>query len=585
MPPENHCPGRVIHTLGYPFDSGTFGGTWLYDMADGLVSVGVVTGLNYENPYTDPHENLQRFKLHPKVRAILEGGECIRYGAKTLPAGGLFSQPRLELDGAVFVGDSAGFCNGQRLKGVHQAIKSGHLAAEALVEAGLADDHSQKSLSLYTELWKESWAYREHRRSRNWHATFAWVQALPAWLGWLRQVPWVLNGVVLALLTGGRGWVDGVAHRPDWAHMKPLSRLTRRERARGRDRLVPDNRYTFDKVTAVAHVRRLPRTGSAGAPADRGHEPVRHPLRRGVRQPLRALLPGRGLRDDRGPRGGRRAPHGGPRRELRALQDLRHRRSLSADYLDDAGGGRRPRLHRHVATRAETGREAYPATTVAPIVPCAGAGPPSSEGSLSAHEQIVELKARMARSIIGQEDVIERLVIGLLANGNLLVEGLPGLAKTRAVKGLAKNLEAKFSRIQFTPDLLPSDVLGHRGVPPDRRRRRVPLRPGSDLREHRAGRRDQPRPRQGAGGSARGDGGAPGHRGRDDPFHAEPLFMVMATQNPIEQEGTYPLPEAQMDRFLMHVVVDYPSVEDEVQVIRLVRDEESAASNAGGSSG
>jgi len=195
---------------------------------------------------------------------------------------------------------------------------------------------------------------------------------------------------------------------------------------------------------------------------------------------------------------------------------------------------------------------------------------------MSAHDQILELKARMAQSIIGQEDVIERLVIGLLANGNLLLEGLPGLAKTRAVKSLAKNLEADFSRIQFTPDLLPADVTGSEiyhqtdGGGEFRFARgpifanivladeinRAPAKVQSALLEAMEERQVT------VAGTT--------HK-------LEPLFMVMATQNPIEQEGTYPLPEAQMDRFLMHVVIDYPSVEDEVGVVRLVRGEEAEA--------
>ena len=196
---------------------------------------------------------------------------------------------------------------------------------------------------------------------------------------------------------------------------------------------------------------------------------------------------------------------------------------------------------------------------------------------MSAHDQILELKARMEKSIIGQEDVIERIVIGLLANGNLLLEGLPGLAKTRAVKSLAKNLEAKFSRIQFTPDLLPADVTGsevyHQSGGTGEFRfapgpifgnivladeiNRAPAKVQAALLEAMEERQVT------VAGTTHG---------------MEPLFMVMATQNPIEQEGTYPLPEAQMDRFLMHILIDYPSVEDEVGVVRLVREEESDAS-------
>ncbi len=191
-------------------------------------------------------------------------------------------------------------------------------------------------------------------------------------------------------------------------------------------------------------------------------------------------------------------------------------------------------------------------------------------------EAIAELKARMGRAIIGQQDVVDRLIIGLLANGNLLIEGLPGLAKTRAVKALAKTLDARFSRIQFTPDLLPSDVTGtevyHQAGGAGRFRfeagpifanivladeiNRAPAKVQAALLEAMEERQVT------VSGTT----------------HAmEPLFMVMATQNPVEQEGTYPLPEAQMDRFLMHVLITYPPVEDEVEVVRLVRGEEIAA--------
>ena len=195
---------------------------------------------------------------------------------------------------------------------------------------------------------------------------------------------------------------------------------------------------------------------------------------------------------------------------------------------------------------------------------------------MTARDQIEDLKKRMARAIIGQEAVVERLIIGLLANGNLLVEGLPGLAKTRAIKALAKNLEVDFSRIQFTPDLLPSDVTGtevyHQADGASAFRfepgpifanivlgdeiNRAPAKVQSALLEAMEERQVT------VAGTT--------HK-------MPPLFMVMATQNPVEQEGTYPLPEAQMDRFLMHVMITYPPVEDEVKVIQLVRGEETAA--------
>jgi MoxR-like ATPase len=203
---------------------------------------------------------------------------------------------------------------------------------------------------------------------------------------------------------------------------------------------------------------------------------------------------------------------------------------------------------------------------------------------MTPREAMHELQARIARSIIGQETVVERLVIGLLANGNLLLEGLPGLAKTRAVKALAKNLEADFSRIQFTPDLLPADVTGtevlHQaaGEPTFRfdpgpifgnivladEINRSPAKVQAALLEAMEERQVT------VAGTA----------------HPLPeLFMVMATQNPVEQEGTYPLPEAQMDRFLMHVYIDYPDEASEAEIIRLVRSEEGAANESAVSDG
>jgi MoxR-like ATPase len=202
---------------------------------------------------------------------------------------------------------------------------------------------------------------------------------------------------------------------------------------------------------------------------------------------------------------------------------------------------------------------------------------------MSTLDSIQNLHRQMSASIIGQQDVISNLLIGLLANGNILMEGLPGLAKTRAVKSLAQNMEADFSRIQFTPDLLPSDITGSEvlysesGEPTFRFEagpifanivladeiNRAPAKVQAALLEAMEERQVT------VSGST--------HKMPD-------LFMVMATQNPIEQEGTYPLPEAQMDRFLMHVYVDYPDEQSEARIIRLVRGEEggSATDNQSG---
>ncbi|CUH54363.1 AAA family ATPase [Shimia marina] len=191
-------------------------------------------------------------------------------------------------------------------------------------------------------------------------------------------------------------------------------------------------------------------------------------------------------------------------------------------------------------------------------------------------EQIQALKERMQQSIIGQEAVIDRLLIGLLANGNLLLEGLPGLAKTRAVKALAKNMECDYSRIQFTPDLLPADVTGTEMYFQSDTGGQFKFQPGPIFANivladeiNRAPAKVQAALLEAMEERQVTVAGTT-HK-------MAPLFMVLATQNPVEQEGTYPLPEAQMDRFLMHVRIEYPPLADEIEVIRLVRREEQAA--------
>jgi len=200
---------------------------------------------------------------------------------------------------------------------------------------------------------------------------------------------------------------------------------------------------------------------------------------------------------------------------------------------------------------------------------------------MSTLDSIRDLERRMAASIIGQDDVVRNLVIGLLANGNLLMEGLPGLAKTRAVKGMAKNMDADFSRIQFTPDLLPSDITGSEVLytesgQPTFRFEAGPIFANIVLADeiNRAPAKVQ---------AALLEAMEERQVTVSGTTHRMPnLFMVLATQNPIEQEGTYPLPEAQMDRFLMHVYVDYPDEDAEAQIIRLVRGEEQPAQQSGG---
>ena len=191
---------------------------------------------------------------------------------------------------------------------------------------------------------------------------------------------------------------------------------------------------------------------------------------------------------------------------------------------------------------------------------------------MSALEQIQELQRRMNASIIGQQKVVDRMLLTLLCNGNALLEGLPGLAKTRAIKTMARILESEFSRIQFTPDLLPSDVTGAEIYLGEEAEERFVFQPGpifgnliladeinrSPAKVQAALLEAMEERQVTVAGKT----------------HKMPeLFMVLATQNPVEQEGTYPLPEAQMDRFLMHITMTYPDDTSELEIVRLVRRE------------
>ncbi len=195
---------------------------------------------------------------------------------------------------------------------------------------------------------------------------------------------------------------------------------------------------------------------------------------------------------------------------------------------------------------------------------------------MTAREDILDLGKRVEQSIIGQDAMVQRLLLGLLANGHLLVEGLPGLAKTRAIKSLAKNLDSELSRVQFTPDLLPADITGSEiyfseGGKGEFKFQQGPIFANLILADeiNRAPAKVQSALLEAMEERQVTVGGKS--------YPLPDLFMVMATQNPIEQEGTYPLPEAQLDRFLMHVEVGYPDEKSEGAIMRLNRDEENAS--------
>src|SRR5271163_411388 len=159
--PGKIATGYVAHTLGWPLTSDLYGGGWVYGLQNNRVSLGMVVGLEYRDPLFDPHEAFQKYKTHPFVKNILEGGKLIRYGAKTVPYGGWYSMPRTYVDGGLIIGDSASLLNSQRLKGIHTSIKSGMLAAETVFEALCAGDTSAKTLAAYPQKIDASWIKKE----------------------------------------------------------------------------------------------------------------------------------------------------------------------------------------------------------------------------------------------------------------------------------------------------------------------------------------------------------------------------------------------------------------------------------------
>ena len=231
--------GFVAHTMGWPLGSDMYGGGWVYGMRDNRVSLGIVVALEYANPEFDPHEAFQKFKTHPFVRRILEGGKLVRYGAKTLPYGGWYSMPRSYVDGALIIGDSASLLNAQRLKGIHTAIKSGMLAAETILEALKAGDTSAKTLKLYQEKIDQSYIKEELWKVRNFHQAFHGG----LWKGMVHAA--------LQYITGGRGLVDPMrseAGYKDYAKRNGNGTLVDQS-----TRFKGDGKLTFDRLTDVFH--------------------------------------------------------------------------------------------------------------------------------------------------------------------------------------------------------------------------------------------------------------------------------------------------------------------------------------------
>ena len=243
LPPGRVAPGEVVYTMGWPLTTREYGGAWIYGGKDNVISLGFVTGLDYPDPRLDPQRVLQEFKLHPFVRALLEGGKMIRYGAKSLPYGGWWAIPPVAGDGWMILGDSAGFLNSQRLKGIHLAIKSGMLAAETAFEALAQNDFSATRLAGYQRRVETSWIKDELWRVRNFHQGFEHG----LWAGMFHAG--------LQQITGGRGLHARYAATAGHRRMKKLAELPADggPEAHLINDYKGDGKLTFDKLTDLYH--------------------------------------------------------------------------------------------------------------------------------------------------------------------------------------------------------------------------------------------------------------------------------------------------------------------------------------------
>lgn len=230
--PSQHSPGRVVHSVGWPLDGNTYGGSWLYHLDDNQVSVGFVVGLDYQNPYLNPFEEFQRFKTHPAIRPIFTGGRRIAYGARALSEGGWQSIPRLTFPGGLLVGDTAGFLNVAKIKGSHTALKSGMVAAEVLIDH-LAGPNPQAEATAYTALLKASWVGEELKAVRNIRPSFHWG----LWAGLL------LTAIDTWVFRGRAPWT--FKHRNDHTQLKNAADCTPIDYPK------PDGHVSFDRLSSV----------------------------------------------------------------------------------------------------------------------------------------------------------------------------------------------------------------------------------------------------------------------------------------------------------------------------------------------
>ena len=231
--PAKHKPGQVIHTVGWPMDRSTYGGSFIYHLEDNQLAIGFVVGLDYRNPHLSPFDEMQRFKTHPRVQPLLEGGRRVAYGARALNEGGLQSIPRLTFPGGLLVGDTAGFLNVPKIKGTHTAIKSGMVAAETIHAALSGDESGARELKDYPQRLRQTWLWDELRKVRNIRPSFRWG----LWGGM------AYAGIDTYLLRGRAPWT--LHNHADHGCMKKAAECPSIEYPK------PDGEITFDKPSSV----------------------------------------------------------------------------------------------------------------------------------------------------------------------------------------------------------------------------------------------------------------------------------------------------------------------------------------------
>lgn len=235
VPADQHDEGLVLHSSGWPMDDATWGGSFMYHLENNQVYVGYVIGLDYKNPYLSPFDEFQRFKTHPKIRPYLEGGKRVSYGARALNEGGLQSLPKMQLPGGIITGCAAGTLNVPKIKGSHNAMKTGMLAAESIAEALQSGDQGQSTLDSYQEKFDASWVKEELHKARN---------VRPAVAKFGMKLGTLYAGLDLKLFGGKAPWTFHHKHG-DHETLKPKEQMREIQYPK------PDGVVSFDKLSSV----------------------------------------------------------------------------------------------------------------------------------------------------------------------------------------------------------------------------------------------------------------------------------------------------------------------------------------------